>query len=206
MICRSVLPDVIPLVKDQRLSANESGSATLNFTIGRAHPPVDITNIHWFYSNDSITEEITFLKNRPGLSSIYTFSSDRLNLTINNVVQARVEGEPTDAGRYTLEATNEAGVGSSYIDVLVFGKCMFIIIIWVHVGTWRAFASLLLTLTSSPLPNLCTGLHDLYIVREKLPNILVNNEVAIIALLSRELSCLYMWHLSLTYHHMSSNH
>ena len=30
-------------------------------------------------------------------------------------------GEQTDAGRYILEATNEAGVDSSYIDVVVSG-------------------------------------------------------------------------------------
>ena len=67
-------------------------------------------------------EEITSLTNQPGLSSTYTFSDDHLSLTIDNIVQARVGGEPTDAGRYTLKATNEAGVGSSYIDVVVFGK------------------------------------------------------------------------------------
>ena len=121
----SVTPDVIALVSNQRISANKSGSATLNFRIDRAHPHVDITNIRWFYSNGTITEEITLLTSRPGLSSNYTFSSDRLSLTINNIVQAIVGGEPTDAGRYIFEATNEAGLGSSYIDVVVSGKCVF---------------------------------------------------------------------------------
>ena len=126
MVFYSVPPDVLPLDNNQRILAIESEPATLNFRINRAFPLVDRTNIHWFYSNGSIMEEITFLKSRPGLSSNYTFSDDRLSLTINNIVQAIMGGDPTDTGRYILEATNKAGLGSSYIDVVVSGKCVFI--------------------------------------------------------------------------------
>ena len=121
---------VIPLVINQRIITNETESATLSFTIDRAAPPVMVNNIRWFYSADFAPalffsgfeyEEITNLANRTSVSTLI-FSSDRLSLTIGNIVQARVEGEETDQGRYFLEATNEAGVGSSYIDVIVFGK------------------------------------------------------------------------------------
>ena len=86
-------------------------------------------NIRWFYSPDFVElftdsfqfQEITNLVNRTSVSTLM-FSSDRLSLTIGNIVQARVEGEETDQGRYFLEATNEAGVNSSYIDLTVFGK------------------------------------------------------------------------------------
>ena len=124
VIFYSVPPEVIPLGNSQRITAIEANSATLDFRIDRAFPPVKFFNIHWFYSNSSTREEITSLTNRPGLSSNYTFSNDRLSLTVANIVQAREGGDLTDAGRYTLEATNEAGVGSSYIDIAVFGKCM----------------------------------------------------------------------------------
>ena len=89
-----------------------------------------VNNIRWFYSADFAPslfangfnfEEITSLTNQTSESTL-TFSSDRLRLTIGNIVQAITEGEETDAGRYFLEATNEAGVGSTYIDLIVFGK------------------------------------------------------------------------------------
>ena len=89
-----------------------------------------VTNIRWFYSADfapSLSadgyefQEITNLANRTSRSTL-KFSDDRLNLTIRNIVQARAEGEETDQGRYFLQATNEAGINSEYIDITVFGK------------------------------------------------------------------------------------
>ena len=125
----AVPPIVIPLTTDQRITTNETESVTLVFQINKAAPPVMVSSIRWFYSADFAlslfaagfnSEEITNLANRTNESTL-TFSSDRLSLTIGNIVQARTEGEETDEGRYFLEATNEAGVGSSYIDVIVFG-------------------------------------------------------------------------------------
>ena len=90
-----------------------------------------VTNIRWFYSADFAPslftngyyfEEITSISSRQKLPSILLFSEDRLSLTIWNIVQARVEGEETDQGRYFLLATNEAGVGSSYIDMIIPGE------------------------------------------------------------------------------------
>ena len=119
------------------VTANETESATLMFRTDNAAPPVNVINIRWFYSPDfasslyedgAIFEEITGLDTRPGLASTYSFTSDRLSLTIGNIVQARVMGDLTDAGRYFLEATNEAGVDSSYIDIIVFGKFLLVTI------------------------------------------------------------------------------
>ena len=119
------------------VTANETESATLMFRTDNAAPPVNVINIRWFYSpdfasslyeNGAMFEEITGLNMRPGLASTYSFTSDRLSLTIGNIVQARVMGDPTDTGRYFLEATNEAGVDSSYIDIIVFGKLLLVTI------------------------------------------------------------------------------
>ena len=56
--------------------------------------------------------------------STLEFTNGLLSLTIDNIVQARPGNPETDTGRYFLEATNEAGVDSSYINLVVFGKCI----------------------------------------------------------------------------------
>ena len=56
--------------------------------------------------------------------STLEFTNGFLSLTIDNIVQARPGNPETDTGRYFLEATNEAGVDSSYIDLVLFGKCI----------------------------------------------------------------------------------
>ena len=126
----TVPSDVISLPVNQRIIANESESATLSFIIENASPVVIVSNIRWYYSADfalslsasgSEFQEITSLPSRTSKSTL-TFSSDRLSLTIDNIVQARMTGEETDAGRYFLQATNEAGSDNSYIDIVVNGK------------------------------------------------------------------------------------
>ena len=126
----TVPPEVTSLAVNRRITANESESATLSFSIEKASPVVMVSNIRWYYSaNFSLPllasgfefQEITSLTNRT-LKSNLTFSSDRLTLTIGNIVQARIPGEETDAGRYFLQATNEAGSDNSYIDIVVNGK------------------------------------------------------------------------------------
>ena len=96
--------------------------------ITRAIPSVAVEDIQWVYSPDfSETPfgrigdvSITNLTERIQQSN-YTFSPNLLSLTISNIAQARREGEPTDRGRYFLVATNPAGSGFSYIDLLVAG-------------------------------------------------------------------------------------
>ena len=128
----AVPPKVVPLDSDQRVIANESTSAVIGFRIDNAAPPVSTSNIRWFYSpnlpqtlfaegNDF--QEITNLMNRTSESTL-EFTNGFLSLTIDNIVQARPGNPETDTGRYFLEATNEAGVDSSYINLVVFGKCI----------------------------------------------------------------------------------
>ena len=98
---------------------------TLSFVITRAIPSVAVEDIQWLYSPDFSETPfgnvaITNLTRRIPQSN-YTFSPDLLSLTIRNIAQARTEGEPTDRGRYFLIATNPAGPGFSYIDLLVAG-------------------------------------------------------------------------------------
>ena len=121
---------MLSLAVNQRATVNESDSATLSFSIENASPVVMVSNIRWYYSasfvlslfaSGSELQEITSLTSRTSKSTI-TFSSDRLSLIIDNIVQARMAGEETDAGRYFLQATNEAGSGYSYINIVVNGK------------------------------------------------------------------------------------
>ena len=126
---------MIPLDIDQLVIANKSQSTVLSFQINNACPPVVISNIHWFYSpNQPPTlhaagfnfQEITHLTNRT-MESTLTLSSDRLWLTIQNLVAIQPNDTETDSGRYFLQAMNEAGTDSSYIDLIVFGKNMHFI-------------------------------------------------------------------------------
>jgi hypothetical protein len=102
---------------------------TLSFVITRATPNVSTDNIQWIYSPDfsetpfdqrpgdiDITNDIMRIQ-----QSTYTFTPNLLSLTIGNIAQARMVGEPTDNGRYFLVATNPAGSGFSYIDLRVAG-------------------------------------------------------------------------------------
>ena len=121
-----VPPTIIRGNNRSQFIANEGDSETFTFVISRADPLVMIDDIRWFYSrNFSVSpfnrsNDITNLPNRIQQSA-YTFSTDLLRLTISNIVQARVVGEETDAGRYFLVATNPAGVSYSYYDLVVGG-------------------------------------------------------------------------------------
>ena len=104
---------MLSLAVNQRATVNESDSATLSFSIENASPVVMVSNIRWYYSasfvlslfaSGSELQEITSLTSRTSKSTL-TFSSDRLSLIIDNIVQARMAGEETDAGRYFLQAT-----------------------------------------------------------------------------------------------------
>ena len=122
-----------PLGSDQMVTGFKSQSAVLNFQITNAYPPVRISDIHWFYSPNQppalhavgfYFQEITHLMTRTRESSL-SFSSNVRRLTIQNLVQARLDDPETDSGRYFLQATNEAGTDSSYIDLIVFGKNIY---------------------------------------------------------------------------------
>ena len=125
----SVPPLVMPVVSE--VIGNESMSATLQFRIDNAAPPVLLSGLRWFYSDnvasnisDVRVEEITNLTNRTSDSQFMTaFSSDGtyFNLTVVNIVRERLGGEDTDEGRYFLRATNPAGISVAFIDLVVYG-------------------------------------------------------------------------------------
>ena len=132
----SVPPIVVPLAPGRQVIGNETGSVTLSFRIDNAAPPVLLQDLRWFYvANFRIDDpyagqEITSLVNRTTESTL-TFSNFTdmryVSLTVSNILQQRegLDGE-TDQGRYFLVATNPAGVTFSYIDLLVYGKYMYI--------------------------------------------------------------------------------
>jgi len=112
---------------------NETGSVTLSFRIDSAAPPVLLEDLRWFYVGDFGSDpyagqEITNLRSRTTESMLVfsDFTNMRyINLTVSNIVQQRSGiGRETDEGRYFLVATNPAGVTFSYIDLLVYGKCV----------------------------------------------------------------------------------
>ena len=107
--------------------------AVLPFRINDAAPPVLLEGLRWFYvadfgSDPYAGQEITNLMNRTTISRL-TFSEFTdvryINLTVSTIVQQRSGiGRETDEGRYFLVATNRAGETFSYIDLLVYGKCV----------------------------------------------------------------------------------
>ena len=125
---------MVPLAPGRQVIGNETGSVTLSFRIDNAAPPVLLQDLQWFYVadfriNDPFAgQEITNLTNRTTVSRL-TFSEFTdmcyINLTVSNIVQQRsgIGGE-TDEGRYFLVSTNPAGETFSYIDLLVYGKCI----------------------------------------------------------------------------------
>lgn len=125
-VCSPVPPEISPL-NGTELTGEEDEMVILTFNITRAIPNVMVGDIRWIYSPDfsetpsgTGNVDITNFTNRTEKST-YTFTPNLLSLTIRDIAQARQEGEPTDRGRYFFVATNPAGSGFSYIDLLVAG-------------------------------------------------------------------------------------
>ena len=115
----------------QRVVGNESESAILSFRIEDAAPPVVISDIRWYYTANTVSGEPDFTSNyfldiTNSLSrtskSMLTYSGDLLTPNVSNIMQARVAGDDTDAGRYFLRASNPAGEDSNFVDLVVFGE------------------------------------------------------------------------------------
>ena len=134
---------MVPLAPGQEVIGNETGSVTLSFRIDSAAPPVLLRNLQWFHvanfgSDPYVGQEITNLTNRT-IESTLTFSDYTnmryINLTVSNIVQQRegIVGE-TDQGRYFLVAANPAGVNFNYIDLMVYGKYMYVFSV---LGMWQ---------------------------------------------------------------------
>ena len=95
----------------------EGGSATLQFSIESASPPVELSDIRWYFQptganySINITQQATL----PGSSNTLVYSNDRLSLTIGQITQQA-------DGRFTLSATNSAGTTSNSTNLIVEGK------------------------------------------------------------------------------------
>ena len=86
-------------------------STTLEFVINSASPDVTPDNIEWtFEPNQEQTLDVN-----SAVDSRYQFSQDRRSLNISSLRR-------NDSGLYTLIATNEAGVDSATIELIVEGK------------------------------------------------------------------------------------
>lgn len=86
-------------------------SATLKFTIERASPDVVPVNIVWTFLPDHGTPVTLSTAD----DSRYQFSVDRRSLNVSSL-------QFNDSGTYTLTATNEAGVHSESMQLIVEGK------------------------------------------------------------------------------------
>ena len=113
------VPAVV-LYTAEEVVALEGGSATLQFSIESASPPIQLSGICWYfqptganYSID-ITQEATL----PGSSSTLVYSNDRLSLTIGQITRQA-------NGRFTLSATNSAGTTSNSTNLIVEGKSFY---------------------------------------------------------------------------------
>lgn len=89
---------------------------TVGFSITRDFPEVELDNITWTYiaqgqGQDQNVDVLTLASN----NSRYELSDDRRTLTIIDV-------SFSDAGTFTLVATNEAGIGSTSLELIVHGK------------------------------------------------------------------------------------
>ena len=89
----------------------EGQSVTLQFTITEADPPVRVENIRWQFSTPLMDNPLDITNTS---SNHYQLSDDRRALTVNQISTAQ-------QGLYTLFATNEAGVRSSSIRLLLEG-------------------------------------------------------------------------------------
>ena len=110
------VPAVV-LYAAEEVVALEGSSATLQFSIESAYPPVQVSDIRWYFqptgANYSI--DITQQATLPGSSSTLVYSNDSLSLTIGQITRQA-------DGRFTLSATNSAGTTSNSTNLIVEGK------------------------------------------------------------------------------------
>ena len=82
---------------------------TINFTLSGAYPVVLPENLQWSFTNEGQTTVIMEGNGK------YSFSQSRLGLTISNCDLA-------DAGRYTLTASNVAGMTTNFTSLTINSK------------------------------------------------------------------------------------
>ena len=89
---------------------------TVGFRVTRDFPEVELDDITWTYvAQDQGSMETIDVLMFASNSSRYELSDDRRTLTIYDV-------NLFDAGIFTLSATNEAGMGSASLELVIHGK------------------------------------------------------------------------------------
>ena len=95
------IPDVVR-VSSSPLIGVQSHDITLSFSVSNDVPPLTPDGIQWFFDNGQRKE---IMSNSSG----YTFSSDKLSLSIHLLSESDHEGN------YTLVATNDGGSDNATI-------------------------------------------------------------------------------------------
>ena len=116
MVYFSAVPPVV-LSAAEEVVALEGDSATLQFSIESASPPVQLSDIRWYFqpTGANYSTDITQRATLPGSRSTLVYSNDRLSLTIGRITQQA-------DGVFTLSATNPAGTTSNSTYLSVEGK------------------------------------------------------------------------------------
>ena len=104
-----VPPSIFPDENHYIVAGVKDGNFSITFHIENDFPQVQLSNIHWHFTNlSNVTTDIEH-------SGHHDFSSDLTVLEIHNVQLA-------DRGNYSLTAGNEAGIRSSEIEMDVYGE------------------------------------------------------------------------------------
>ena len=125
----SAVPPLV-LSAAEEVVALEGDSATLQFSIESASPPVQLSDIRWYFqptgaNSTDITQQATL----PGTSSTLVYSNDRLSLTIGRITRQA-------DGIFTLSATNPAGTTSNSTYLSVESKFLLKLVQWVNESEW----------------------------------------------------------------------
>jgi len=108
----TVTPE-IRLLQDRDFTVTEGSTATIQFEIYNANPPVRWFEIVWLYGEDT---ELNFLPNGTVVDgTTITFSNDYLMLTLTNITY-------NISGTIRFSANNVAGGASEYVNIIVHGK------------------------------------------------------------------------------------
>ncbi len=91
---------------------NRSSFIDLGFTITRADPEVSLTDIVWTYAPNNMTGKL--INNRTAIYPRLNFTEDMRSVTVTVM-------SLSDAGTFTLTATNEAGSHNASVNLVIHG-------------------------------------------------------------------------------------
>ena len=107
-------PTVTPLSSEVIGVVNRDGSfsdITLGFFITGDVPEVTMEDITWMYAPTNSSGKVPLTAN----NSKFTFTSDRLSVTVSNLILS-------DDGMFTLTATNDAGIALATVRLTIHGQ------------------------------------------------------------------------------------